>query len=37
MSTVSLKKEANTITKKIGFDNEKYLKEQTQAILERVK
>jgi len=24
------------MTKKIGFDNEKYLKEQTQAILERV-
>jgi len=37
MSTTALKKEANTITKKIGFDNEKYLKEQTQAILERVK
>ena len=25
------------MTKKIGFDNEKYLKEQTEAILERVK
>ncbi|MBL7131651.1 MAG: DUF1846 family protein, partial [Candidatus Omnitrophica bacterium] len=24
------------MTKKIGFDNEKYLKEQTRAILERV-
>ena len=25
------------MVKKIGFDNEKYLKEQTQSILERVK
>jgi uncharacterized protein (UPF0371 family) len=27
----------NTVTPKIGFDNEKYLKEQTAAILERVR
>ncbi|MFH1771650.1 MAG: DUF1846 domain-containing protein [Candidatus Omnitrophota bacterium] len=29
--------QGSCIDKKIGFDNEKYLKEQTQAILERVK
>jgi len=29
--------EESSVTKRIGFDNEKYLKEQTEAILERVK